>query len=318
MKNLFNEKKSKVFSFFNLFIEKLKNESFLKFVFIVALIFVVIFFSILYLFSSPSDFPVDFKFQVEKGRTLKGISYDLKQMNIIRSRTVFEFFSILLGNERRIKEGYYYFDKKISVFEVARRISKGEKHLPAIKITIPEGFTVKEMADLLNTKLINFEKDKFLATALLKEGYLFPDTYFFSESDNFLEVIKYMENNYEKKINPLRLSFIKNNKDEKEIITMASIIEKEAKGKNDRAIISGILWKRLNIGMPLQVDSEIDTYKNKGFPEKPISNPGLKAIESALNPISSPYLYYLHDKNGIIHYARTYEEHKNNINSYLR
>jgi UPF0755 protein len=98
---------------------------------------------------------------------------------------------------------------------------------------------------------------------------------------------------------------------------MASLIEGEAKGDIDRGIISGILWKRIKIGMPLQVDASPETYKVKGLPKSPIGNPGIKTIEAAINPQNSPYFYYLHDKNGNIHYAKTFTEHEANIKKYL-
>ena len=99
---------------------------------------------------------------------------------------------------------------------------------------------------------------------------------------------------------------------------MASIIERESKGDVDRGYISGILWRRISLGMPLQVDSDLDTYKNKGLPDAPICSPGLKSIEAAIHPKESSYLYYLHDKEGNIHYARTFEEHKLNKIKYLK
>ena len=103
-----------------------------------------------------------------------------------------------------------------------------------------------------------------------------------------------------------------------DIIIMASIIEKEAKGDADRAMISGILWKRISIGMPLQVDAAPETYKSRGLTKSAISNPGLEAIKSAIYPQKSPYLYYLHDKNGGIHYAKNFSEHQSNEQKYLR
>ena len=126
-----------------------------------------------------------------------------------------------------------------------------------------------------------------------------------------------MSDNFEKKITPSSANYF-SGKTEKEIIIMASIIEREAKGDTDRGIISGILWKRIQIGMPLQVDSAPETYKTKGLPDSPIGNPGLKAIEAAINPQSSSYLYYLHDKDGNIHYAKTFAEHEVNIEKYLK
>jgi UPF0755 protein len=94
------------------------------------------------------------------------------------------------------------------------------------------------------------------------------------------------------------------------------------KGNGDREIISGILWRRLANGMPLQVDADPDTYKTKGLPANPICNPGLDSIKAAIYVLKMhnlpPYLYYLHDKNGTIHYAKTFAEHNANIKKYLR
>ena len=150
------------------------------------------------------------------------------------------------------------------------------------------------------------------------EGYLFPDTYFFLTDSNETDVINSMNGNFKKKIMPLLPDITAFGKTEKEIITMASIIEREAKGDTDREIISGILWKRIKIGMPLQVDAAPETYKIKELPKNPISNPGLLSIKAAIHPVSSSYLYYLHDKNGSIHYAKNFTEHQANIRKYLK
>lgn len=126
-----------------------------------------------------------------------------------------------------------------------------------------------------------------------------------------------MNNNFEKKITPLLGEIASSGRNEKDIIVMASIIERESKGDIDRGVISGILWKRISINMPLQVDSAMETYKVKGLPKSPIGNPGLEAIKATIHPQSSPYLYYLHDKNGNIHYAKTFTEHIKNKLKYL-
>ncbi len=125
-----------------------------------------------------------------------------------------------------------------------------------------------------------------------------------------------MEGNYQKKIAPIRPQIKASGKSEKDIITMASIIEREAKGP-DRELISGILWHRLAIGMPLQVDAAPETYKAKGLPKNPIANPGMEAIIAALNPKSSDYIYYLHDKDKNVHYAKSFAEHNANRLKYL-
>ena len=185
-------------------------------------------------------------------------------------------------------------------------------------MTIPEGFDVSDISKTFSLKLTNFNSDKFLTEATAKEGYLFPDTYFFLTTDNEEDVMESMSNNFEKKIAPILPQITSSGKTEKDIITMASIIEKESKGDIDRGFISGILWKRIALGVPLQVDADLNTYKTRGLPKNPICNPGIKAIEAAIYPKNSPYLYYLHDKEGNIHYAKTFAEHLLNKQKYLR
>jgi UPF0755 protein len=203
----------------------------------------------------------------------------------------------------------------LPVFEIARRIVQKDRRLASVKLTIPEGFDVSEIAESTSLKLKNFDKEKFLLEA--KEGYLFPDTYFFFSSDDEVDVLKYMSDNFERKIKQVLPEIISSGKTESAIITMASLIEKEAKGDVDRGYISGILWNRISKKMPLQVDSAMETYKTIGLPKGPICNPGMASIKAAIHPIASDYLYYLHDKNGVIHYARTFEEHKRNKLKYL-
>ena len=288
-----------------------------NFIYVVcAVLFVYFFFNLL--LSAPTGFPVGAIVKIEKGSGLKTVSLQLKSANIIRSRIAFEALIIIFGGEKHVVGTDYYFEDKLPVWKVAERIAKGEHHMAPVTVTIPEGFTKAEIADAFNFKLADFNKDKFLAGTKGLEGYLFPDTYFFLTTDTEEDVIKSMRDNFEKKVSPVRPEIISAKKTEREIITMASIIEAEAKGSADRGIISGILWKRIKIGMPLQVDSAPDTYKTRGLPKIPIDNPGLAAITSAIHPPSSPYLYYLHDKDGNIHYARTFAEHRQNVLKYLK
>lgn len=266
--------------------------------------------------SAPSNFPVGSVVNISEGANLRSVSFNLKKINMIRSRLLFETFVIMYGSDKRIISADYLFEEKISLIEVARRISKGERHLAPLKVTIPEGFNVSEIALVASQKLPYFNKERFLSLA--KEGYLFPDTYFFFTDANEDDVIKYLNDNFNKKIATLDKDIIQSGKKKEDIIKMASVIEKESKGEIDREMISGILWHRIAIGMPLQADAAPETYKNKGLPEKPISNPGLSSIRSAIHPKSSPYLYYLHDKTGAIHYAKTFTEHRANIVKYLK
>ncbi len=270
----------------------------------------------LFFLNGPTDFPEGVTFKIEQGDSLRSVSFKLKKENVIRSRTIFEAFVIILGKEKHIISSNYYFETKLSVYEIAKRVAKGEHNMAYISITIPEGFTNLEIANIFSSRLVNFSKENFLAKA--KEGYLFPDTYFFLNTDDEEVVFTSMSNNFNKKINILRPLIVALGKNEKDIVIMASLIEKESKGDSDREFISGILWKRLSIGMPLQVDVAPETYKIKGLPSNPIANPGLESLKASISPKTSPYLYYLHDKDGAIHYAKNFTEHRANIEKYLK
>lgn len=282
---------------------------------IILIICVVVAF--LFFLNAPIDFPVGTIVKIEQGESLHSVSLKLKDENVIRSRLLFEAFVILYGEEKHIKYYDYLFENKLPVYEIAWRVSKGEHHMPAVAVTIPEGFDISQIADAFASKLANFDKSKFLLVAKDKEGYLFPDTYFFLTTDNERNVLKAMSENFEKKISSLRPLIASGGKTEKDIIIIASLVEGEAKGDVDRGFIAGILWKRLSLGMPLQVDAAPETYKTKDLPKSPIGNPGLLSIRAAIVPEKSPYLYYLHDKDGNIHYGRTFSEHRGNIRKYF-
>lgn len=287
----------------------------------VYLYFALFLFVIIFLYftvSAPRDFPKGVIFNIEQGSSLRQVSLDLKNQNFIKSRALFEIFAILYGGDKHIISADYLFEDKISVLEVARRISRGERHLAPVKLTIPEGFNVSDIAELSSSKFTYVNKELFLEKARAYEGYLFPDTYFFFTTATSEDIIKSLNDNFIKKVSILDKDIIKSGKKKEDIIKMASIIERESKGDTDRDMISGILWKRISINMPLQADAAPETYQKLGLPKKPIANPGLPAIRAAIYPKSSPYLYYLHDKNGVIHYARNFSEHRQNIVKYLK
>jgi UPF0755 protein len=296
------------------------NARFLLKSFLYSLLVIFILFFMFYVFflKPPSQFEAGSIKTIESGTSLRKLSRELKEEGYIKSRIAFESFVIMYGGERHLIPGEYLFKNKIPVYEVARRISAGKHGLEIVKITIPEGRNNQEIGKFLETKLPNFKAENFVDLALGREGYLFPDTYFFFP--NVLEevVVQTMKDNFEKKTLSIRGEISKVGKNEKEIITMASILEREAKGDQDREQISGILWKRLSIGMALQVDAAPETYKERGLPDSPIGNPGLESIYASLYPKTTPYLYYLHDKQGMIHYARSFAEHKANIAKYLK
>src|SRR3989344_5966240 len=138
---------------------------------------------------APASFPKEAMFKIEEGSDLGKVSHDLREENIIKSESFFKLFVVLFGNEKKISPGYYFFEEKIPLYAVAWRIAQTERHLSPIKITIPEGFTSAQMAEVFAEKLPDFDKANFLLEAEKKEGYLFPDTYFFFPGNLSKDVI---------------------------------------------------------------------------------------------------------------------------------
>jgi UPF0755 protein len=170
---------------------------------------------------------------------------------------------------------------------------------------------------------------------------LFPDTYYLLPNIEAKEVFTLMRDNFDKKIKELDLEIKKFNKPLVDIIKMASIVEEEGRTDFTRQMIAGILWRRLSIKMPLQVDaafvyvngkkdsklitlddlkidSPYNTYVYRGLPPTPISNPGLNSIRATITPVTSKYFFYLSDDDGEMHYAITHDEHVANKEKYLR
>ena len=295
---------------------------------IAAIIFFVLAgFSGYFFLSAPKDFPSGETIVIEKGTGLAEISGKLKKEGFIRSKYAFALYARALGKSKKIKYGKYLFNEPVSVFSLISRLAKGEFGFKPIKVTITEGLTIKEISELFGG-FENFDKKEFLEKTEKLEGYLFPDTYLFLPFAETEQIIGTMTDNFKKKAGDVG----------KDIVIMASLIEKEVPDSDDRKIVSGILWKRLELGMALQVDAvfpyitgkqkvlledlKIDslynTYLHKGLPPGPISNPGLDAIDAARNPKESPYLYYLSGNDGKTHFAKTFSEHLRNKEKYLK
>lgn len=283
----------------------------------IILVIVFLFILVTYLLISTPYKSAPTVIHIGYGDNINSISKDLDEKNIIRSTKVFKLFILIFQSGKQIPTGDYYFNRE-PVWRVALMLSRGDHHIVPIKITFREGLSNQQMANILSSRMPDFNFDEFISKTNTKQGYLFPDTYFFYPMTTTDEVIETMQSNFYKKMDKLSGDFSKSKYTRREIITMASILEGEAKGESDSGMISGILWKRLKGGMLLQVDVDKDTYKNKGLPKRPISNPGLSTIKSALNPVPSNYLFYLHDKTGQVHYSVTYTEHRNNIKKYLK
>jgi len=289
-------------------------------------------------FGPPADFPGGKIFTVSSGQTLEEISSELRGLGYIRSTFIFkESVRIGLGRERGAIAGDYFFEKPLNAFVIAKRIVTGEANLTSIRVTIPEGLNKFETAEILDKRLPNFVVEDFLKMA--PEGQLFPDTYFFASNNDAEFVVGVMVKNFDEQIKNLEKQLNLFGKTLDDVIKMASIVETEARETETRKIIAGILWKRLEMNMPLQVDvsfkyingkntyeltkedltidSPYNTYVYTGLPPTPVANPGLDSILASIEPTESNYLFFLSDKNGSMHYAETFEEHKENKIKYL-
>ncbi len=299
--------------------EKIKKEKKSKHNLVLNIILVICFLFVFsyYLLSAPSR-DKDVIIHVSSKETLSDVSSDLENRDVVRYPLILKSFVSLISSDKKIPSGDYLFVKNENLWNVAWQLGRGIHKVEPIRITFKEGVTNIDMANLLADKLPAFRKDLFLADERTKQGYLFPDTYFFYPLSTTDEILNSITANFKKRILSVDKEIKSSGKSLSDIIIMASILEKEASGKDDSPIISGILWSRIKLGMPLQVDAAPITYKNINLPLSPISNPGLVFIVSSSEPVSTPYLFYLHDKNGQVHYAINFNEHRNNIIRYLK
>lgn len=310
----------------------------------IGLLLIFVFLSSYALFwRSPRPFPEETLISIKKGESLSQIADSFEKNSIVRSSFWLKVFIILQDGEKSVIAGDYYFPSAISVFKVARMLHNGQFGLIARKVTFPEGTSSMEMAEILKKSLISFNADGFKneVSSNNYEGYLFPDTYFFMPNTSPSDIILMMKENFARQTNTYESDILKFKKPLNEVIIMASIIEEEANGSLEtKRIVSGILWKRLRLDMPLQVDSafkyyngkdsytltttdlkddhKYNTYTNKGLPPTAITNPGIDSIRAAITPTQTEYLYFLSDKNGDMHYAKTFEQHKANKELYIK
>ncbi len=293
-------------------------------------------------FRPPRYFPSKATISVSSGESLSEIADQLEKDNVIRSPFWFINFVILLRHEHAVVGGNYCFNMPLNVFEVAKRMVSGQFGMGQIKTTIPEGSNVSDIANLLKKNYPDFNTKGFIDMAKSKEGYLFPDTYYFGADVSPEDVVSSMTAGFQRKV--INNSEVQNlvassTHSLSDILKMASILEGEARKMRTRQIIAGILWNRIKLGMPLQVDvslkyidgkgsaeltksdlkvdSPYNTYLYKGLPPTPISNPGIDSITAAATPISTNYLYFLAGNDDVVYYASTLAEHAANKQKYL-
>jgi len=309
-------------------------------------------------------------FNIKKGEGSKEIALNLEKAGLISFPPIFRFYVLTTGKAERLQAGDYLLSPSMNIPQIVRKFTTGD--IIKEKITIIEGwnlrdigfyfenkgmFQAEELWEIAGFPTIDYSKTKDLPKPrdfsenyeFLKEkpknvgleGYLFPDTYEIDEKASIDRIVRKMLSNFDKKITPeLRTEIKKQGKTIFEIITMASLIEKEVKTKEDKELVSGILWKRLKTGIPLQVDATIsyitgkqttkisktdtlidssyNTYKYYGLPLGPISNPGLESIKAAIYPKGSDYWYYLSAPDGKTYYSKTLEEHNIKKARYLK
>ncbi|MDP2638569.1 MAG: endolytic transglycosylase MltG [Candidatus Azambacteria bacterium] len=290
-------------------------------------------------------------FKIEKGDSAGAVAQNLKNAGLIKNSFVFQMYVFLSLDQYSLKPGEYKLSSKMPIRDIGDTLVFGETN--EVRITIPEGFNLKQIEERLvnaglvkQNDLINFQFSKIIPPILSDkpnsaslEGYLFPDTYRFFKDAALPDIVSKMIGNLDNKLTPdLKTAINSSSHSTYEILTMASLIEKEISKETDRPAVAGLLWKRLAKGMPLQVDATLvyitgrneiyetdkkinspyNTYLYKGLPEGPIANPGLSAIKSAIFPQDNPYLYYLSAKDGATIFSKTLEEHNQNRAIYLK
>lgn len=287
--------------------------------------------------ATPHKLPV--VIDIPKGTTLQETTYLLRDAGIIRSAFLFRSSMILAGFDSAIKTGEYTFTKPITVSETIERLVKGDYQYIPVRLTIKEGEDSRTITQSIYTLFPKLASSTIADELKIREGKLFPETYIFAPFATQQQILNTIDTEFAKRIAKYRPQIASSTHGETEILTIASILEKEVPKKEDMHIVSGIIYNRLAKNMPLQMDSTLgyitgkaslelttedlqldspyNTYKKTGLPTGPIGNPGDASIDAALHPSTHQYIFFLSDANGVNHYAVTYAEHLKNRKQYL-
>lgn len=289
-------------------------------------------------------------FVVTPGQPVTTIAQNLEKSGLVKNAFAFRLLVAQMGIGKNIQAGDFRISPHMSSREIAEELTHGAID---VWVTIPEGFRVEEIGESLEAKLktpqndkYQFDKKEFITLA--KEGYMFPDTYLIEKDITASDLDTRLQTTFNEKVNhELLAQGSKNDLSPEEVITLASLIEREAKSGEERPIIAGVLLNRIRAGIALQVDATVqyakgydsaknswwppvtqedyqavksryNTYLYAGLPPTPIANPGLEAIRAAADPADTDYFYYLHDQKGQVHFAKTIDEHAQNIQKYLQ
>jgi len=276
--------------------------------------------------------------KIERGWGSNEIAQQLKDEGLIKNKWLFVLFVWIRGYNEHLQAGEYLLNPKMDLLGIAKMIAYGNVAPSYVKATIPEGWTNKQIEEKLIGYGVLKPGDRLPQE---KEGYLFPDTYYFEKNSSVDAVAKKMLDNFSKRISEEIAKEILNDSEKlKDAIIMASILEKEVKSDEDRAIVSGIFWKRIENKHPLEscatiayilgidkrqysyedtrIESPYNTYIHLGLPPAPINNPGISAIRAALYPKYTDYNFFLSAPDGTTIFSKTLEEHNTNKAKYLR
>jgi UPF0755 protein len=279
-------------------------------------------------------------FVINKGESVREIATDLKNDGFIKDTVAFFLLIKTNGLDGKIQAGQFYISPAMNMQQIVHALQVGTHDM---RITIPEGKRAEEIADVLEENFTSYNPS-WRDILNKQEGYLFPDTYSFSKDATIGQIVKTMTDTFEAKYTtvtgPRKATLTK-----KEIVTIASLVEREARHDEDRPLVASVILNRYDIGMKLDIDATVqyalgydktkkrwwkqgitvkdlaissayNTYKTASLPPTPIANPGLKALQAVVDPAESEYIFYLTDSNGINHYAQTNDEHEANKQRY--
>lgn len=317
----------------------------------VFMIFVFIIFGVYNFISTPVSNAIEpVTITIKKGMSTHDIGNILYEKGIVKNAFIFRAMAKIQGLDSNLQAGNYVFTRRMSSQEIVKMLSQGQTAYN--EITIPEGYTVKQIAKLIEDKKLG-NKEKFIQLAkhyeiynymkgngqveIMAEGFVFPATYRLAADVTEQELLEMMVKQFDKVFDDkMRQQAANKGLSIRQVVILASLVEKEAQLDSDRPIIAGVFFNRLKNDMPLQscatiqyilgypkpeltvsdtqIESPYNTYINRGLPPGPIANPGIDAIKAVLYPAETDFLYFVADKNGAHHFSRTYEEHLEKIN----
>jgi UPF0755 protein len=292
--------------------------------------------------------------EIPPGSSTSAMSHRLAEAGVVRSAVLFRTAVWLRGSGRRLQAGEYRFERPMTPSEVADRIARGDVYVRAL--TFREGLTIREMADTFETAGFGSRAEFIAASknaALIRdldpeardlEGYLFPDTYTLPRRTTASQLVERMVGRFQKVLAPeLRSLAVERGLSVRELVTLASLVEKETAKPEERPIVAGVYTNRLRTGMglqcdptviyalvlagrydgnirkgDLQIDSPYNTYRYAGLPPGPIAAPGEASLHAAAKPADVPYLYFVSRNDGSHVFSATLEEHNRNVNEFQR